>query len=552
MKLFVKGIFILSLLFFIFGFVVSVLLPVNEVILEYYLYYSDFFTGKEEAFSIFANRSYLVFQTILVVLILFNITVLYRFGFVYEKLTTFFFYTKQAITNIGKDIKSGNIIAVLIIPFVSSIYFAFTVPVSLDEGITYLVQTNKPIFWSYATYLEPNNHVLHSLITHITKHIPFFNMLFCIRVSSIIASLFAWIILYSFVKRFFSEKTSLFTVALSSMMFMSVYYSYMSRGYGLTVLFFTICLYAAFSIIKNGSRNKDWVFFTIAGTLGAYTIPSFLYPFAILNVVILIFNYKRIRQQICFNALAGIMTFSLYIPIMMRHGIKALTANGWVAPIGRAEVLERLPGYFSQTINEITGIPLLASVLIILSAFIYTCWTGNKQVLKLWAVFALMPPCILLLHSVIPFPRTFVYYAIIMAFIVGISYQQLIDKLPKTGLTAGLIIIQALGFVNFYQNIGEYESFNTYYHDINKRIIEKGKTYYVVSGFDCVNHRFEMLVNGCNPDDDAVYEDIYWTKKDVSADSINGFDYIVIDVVRDKTVLKKPIYSNKEQNLYAR
>ena len=68
----------------------------------------------------------------------------------------------------------------------------------------------------------------------------------------------------------------------------------MSRGYAFMVLAFVVCMYATFNIISKGNRNKDWMFFAISGALGCYAIPSFLYPFATLNVIILFYNYKNI------------------------------------------------------------------------------------------------------------------------------------------------------------------------------------------------------------------------------------------------------------------
>ncbi|MDR2956448.1 MAG: glycosyltransferase family 39 protein [Prevotella sp.] len=549
MNLFLKSVLSLLLLFLLTALIITLLLPFNNTVLHFFVNRFDYFENIEDAYSIFANRSYLFFQLILIFSIIIVVVAFIKVDILSKWLSSFLYYTKRAVINIFNDLKSKNIILLLVIPVISSIFFAFTIPISLDEALTYIYLTNEPLYWSYSSYYEPNNHVLHSLITHLTKRIPFFNTLFCIRVSAILSTFLTWVILYSFVKKYFSEKVSLFVVAISSMMFMSVYYSYMSRGYSLTTLFFVICLYAAFNIMKNDSKNKDWAFFSIAGVLGMYTIPSFLYPFFTLNFLILIYNYKKIKQQVLFNLLTGIATFSLYIPIMIRHGIGALTANGWVVPIDRKEVLLKLPTFFSQTIQEIVGIPAIISGIIILSAFIYTCWNKDKPKLILWAVFGLSPVCLLLLHSVIPFPRTFAYYTIIIAFLVGISYGSLINKIPKTWLTIGLFIIQIACFINFYRHIGEYESFNTHYHDINKRIIEKDKTYYVVSGFGCYNHRFEMLVNDCDLKN-VVYKDIYWTKEDVSADTISGYDYVIIDAVRDKTVRRKPIYSNKEQNLY--
>ena len=101
--------------------------------------------------------------------------------------------------------------------------------------------------------------------------------------------------------------------------------------------------------------------------------------------------------------------------------------------------------------------------------------------------------------------------------------------------------------MNFSSHIAEYETFNTYSHDINKRIIEKDKTYYINNSFCIYNLQFEMAVRGIDYNEKL---DCDWGALKVSADTICNYDYVIIDKESDETKLRKPHYSNSWQNVY--
>ncbi|MFT3796806.1 hypothetical protein [Flavobacterium sp.] len=122
----------------------------------------------------------------------------------------------------------------------------------------------------------------------------------------------------------FDYKLALVVVAISSVLFLNLYYSYMSRGYSLVTLFFILALQASFDTIKLENNRKHWVFFGIASVLGFYAMPSFLYPFVTLNVLILYFRRANLWPQLATGFSVVLVVSLLYLPIVANDGIGAV------------------------------------------------------------------------------------------------------------------------------------------------------------------------------------------------------------------------------------
>ena len=103
-------------------------------------------------------------------------------------------------------IKNSGIWLLVAIPVLTSIVYAILLPVSVDEAATFLLFTNTGIMESATTYPAPNNHILHSVITNFTKHLPYLSDLFKLRISSIVVNLVTLLVLYKFVSKHFNKK----------------------------------------------------------------------------------------------------------------------------------------------------------------------------------------------------------------------------------------------------------------------------------------------------------------------------------------------------------
>lgn len=527
----------------------SILLPISVILIRFNVLDNGVFKYPYLISRSLSDSSYIAFLITSLLLIIISGYAVFSINKWYPAFHRFCIYVGNAFKVIFKDMCNKYVLLLLIPPLVSALYFAFVMPVSYDEALTYVTFTDNPLIYSISSYPYPNNHILHSIITHITKHIPISDILFCLRFSVIIVSMFTWVVIYSFVKRYYSEKVALFTMAITSMLFMSIYYSYMSRGYALLALFFLVGLFASFNIIKHGSRNRDWMVFSISNILGFYTMPSFLYPFLTLNLLIFIFNYKNIKQQILFNIFITLATLLCYTPIILHQGFGVLTAKIW----DRMDAILYFPIYFKNTFYEIFGFHFSITIILMAISLVIAILKKKKFAIILWVVFGLAPVVLLTAHSVIPFPRTFIYYGFFIVFLIGISISEYIEKINIKLLVPVLLILQIALFFNFKSKIIDYESFNIDFHDVNSKFIDKDKTFYIFSGLNIESYKFEMMSRGFDYSKskyDRVFVD--FDVKYINTDTItdNNYDYIVIDRAFDVTELRKPIYSNYTLNVY--
>lgn len=488
----------------------------------------------------------------LTLLLIFTLTILcsytiYKFDIFYIKMLDFFMYLRKSISSIFSNIITKDFLIISAIPLLSILYFGITIPVTMDEALTYVGYANKPFYYCITHYPEPNNHILHTIILHFTKHIPIGNLLFKIRIPVIIISYISWIITYSFIKKYYEKKTALFIAGLFPVFLIPFMYSFLSRGYYLIFFFFIISFYASYNIIKKGSNNNDWTIFSLSSILGFYSMPSYLYPFVVINLMILIFNYKNIKQQFFYNSFIFISVILLYYPIILLDGLNALVNNPFVSPKDRLEVIQNLPVFFTDILATLTGISWHIVLSFIFIAFVLLYRNKEKLNLSISILWIFLPFLILIIHSVIPFHRTFSYYGFIIIFIIGISFRRYIDKTQSTKLIILIIFLQSGLLLNLHNKITEYLTYNIDVGKTHDNFLQKNKTYYISSRYSMYQFLFEIDKREYNIEKSFAE----WPHTNhTNADTINTYDYIIIDKDRDATILKKPIYENPYQNVY--
>jgi hypothetical protein len=169
-----------------------------------------------------------------------------------------------------------------------------------------------------------------------------------------------------------------------------------------------------------------------------------------------------------------------------------------------------------------------------------------KFELKIFILFIACPFLLLVGHSVIPFPRTFNYYAIVLIFLILIPYWKIVKDISMKYLIGILLLLQLALFLNFYFNIKKYESFNIPYHEINNRI-SGNDSYFISSDFFEVNFLFENKIRGHMP-----YKLYNFPGGKVDIDTVHGFDHYVIDQKYDLTKNRRPVYGYGQTNVYSK
>lgn len=465
-------------------------------------------------------------------------------------LNFFVFYLKDLKFSLIKSVKGLTDkynIAILLFPILAIVYYAVNLPISYDEAFTYLNFSSKNFIVSLTYYPAPNNHILHSLLTNITNFfLPAFP-LFSLRITSVIISFLTLLVgLYS-IKKHYNQNISITSIGIFSVLFMGIYYGYMSRGYSLKLFFFVASFHFALNLIKNPNNVRDWVWLTVFSILGFFTMPSYLYAFAVINIIIFFFNSKKSAfvNQIKYSFITIITVTILYLPTIIVSGLTSLTTNKFVAPKSREVVFSNLPEFLFQTLEDIVGVNAIILLSIIIISFLLLLRNKDWFHVKLFTLFLIIPPLLLLIHSVIPFSRTFNYYGFILVLLFLISIKFLLDKIKIKALVIIIIALQVLFIYNFNNKIYNYEKYSIKAKEINSTIISEGNSYLVNSGlFDA------YLIYALKVEKITNYTVDYFPAINMSADTINTYNYIIIDKGIDKTTIKKPIYTSEYFSIY--
>jgi hypothetical protein len=445
------------------------------------------------------------------------------------------------------DLVADYVYIILLIPAFSIIYYALTMPVSYDEAWTYSNFSSKGILVSMVYYPFPNNHIFFSILTTISLLIPIDQPLLLIRLPSILTQVICILVGFFFFKKLFKDyAVASLATAIFSMLYMSIYYGYMARGYSLVLLSFIVISYCAILIIEQ-SKQLYWIIFILFSIIGFYTIPTFLYPFLTINLFLVIVLRRLTLIHFLSGCIIGIVTLILYSPVIFVNGSKALFGNDYVKPIARIEVINRLPSFIYDSLQSIAGISPWIWLLFILLTLISIVFlkNGSREIVSYVLLALLCPIIFLILQSVIPFSRTFNYYVIIFALLVIIPFKRYLSILSRARVIFLCLIIQLALFFNFYFKVKKNENFSLTVRNEIEKILDGRK--YFVSAFGVETYlEFELQTRDIND-----FKITFKPNRAVNADTImSQYDYIIVGKLFDNTQTQKSISTNDLFNVY--
>ena len=173
------------------------------------------------------------------------------------------------------------LIAVMLVALAYRLH-AIQQPITYDEAYNYLAFIRRPLIETMIDYHLPNNHIFLSLILNLTIRV-FGDAEWIIRMPPVIFGTLMIPATYGFGKRFYGKNTGLLASVGVAIFPELVHYSSIFRGYILVALFTLL----AFNLADDLRREKNrfgWGVLVLILTLGLYTVPTMLFPFAILYV----------------------------------------------------------------------------------------------------------------------------------------------------------------------------------------------------------------------------------------------------------------------------
>ncbi|MBK9246860.1 MAG: glycosyltransferase family 39 protein [Ignavibacteria bacterium] len=324
-------------------------------------------------------------------------------------------------------ITQRTLAGIIFIAFSFSLYFAVTSPIFIDEVITFKDFTKNSLFVSLSYYPQPNNHVFYSFLTNISYSIFPFSPKISIRLINVLLSVFTNLLFFRLSTKFLSDRASLISTTVFAFLFMNLLYSFQARGYEILLFATIVIFYYLFQFLQFEGGKKYLSVYILASIIGFWAIPSFLYPFCILTSYVIFQLLRRnkfnlILQVIISSAIISCCTIIVYSPVLLISGLKSIVGNYYTMPIPRGEVAVRLLPHFLSTAKWLVAMPSeyisIAVVGVALVLLVHAAKTKKSHFTVLIALL-LAPPVLLLLHSVIPFERSWIFLSIPFSIAMG-------------------------------------------------------------------------------------------------------------------------------------
>jgi MFS family permease len=329
-------------------------------------------------------------------------------------------------------------------------------PMRYDEAFTYLAYASQPLAKGLARYDYPNNHLLHTLLVHVTTTV-FGNHPWSLRLPAYTAGVAlvpAW---WWAVRGLYPGAAGLLTAGLVAGSSPLVEFSTNARGYMLVALDCALLVGASTALLRRATPLR-WAGLAALIALALWTIPVALFPVgavaAWLGVEALARRPPGGRQRFLAGLAlalvgAGCLTVVLYLPVLRGWGVDAVVGNRFVAPLGEQVLLRRLPGSLEGTWRLAVRDAPRALVLVLLAG-VALGLLGHRRLgaqrVPLLPIAVIWCGGLVLVQRVVPFPRVWLFL-IPLAFgtaAAGLTLPWPRRRTPLAGPLAALALLAVL------------------------------------------------------------------------------------------------------------
>jgi hypothetical protein len=315
---------------------------------------------------------------------------------------------------------------------------ALSQPMRYDESIGYLYFVGRPWATAITAYPSPSNHVLYTVIAKLAAPLGH-GAPWALRLPAFVAGVVIIPLTFAVGRVLFTRTAALIGAALTAASTPLVLYSANARGYAFVAAAYLILLLIAARIRKAGTSCCAWVAFAIVAAAGAVAIPVMLYPVGAVALW-LTFVLLAERGWRAWKPLAGLAASLLgaaalaslaYLPIIATNGIRAITANQFVAPTAWPQFFDqfassaaRVADVWSQPYPGAVG--MLLGV-IGLAGVIGSTGVSNEGVSVVLAGYVWCAFLLLVTHHA-PFARAWLWLLPVAALAAGTVWDRLVSR----------------------------------------------------------------------------------------------------------------------------
>ncbi len=312
-----------------------------------------------------------------------------------------------------------SLFGLTVFAFLARVFF-INAPMQHDEAYNFSVFAIEPLRNALSDYHYPNNHLLNTLLMHITFRL-FGAVDWAVRLPAFSAGVLLAPAGYLLARRLYNQEAALLAGAAIAASPVLIAYSVNARGYSLVALF-SLLAFGLAVILRKHANTFLWSLLAATCALGMYAVPVFLYPagviFTWLGCVWLFKAHGPQYSRASFLAAAvstglasGLLSLLFYLPVIRASGLDAVTANPWVTPVARdlfwPTLLSRLPEIWAEWTQDVSApVSLLALAGFALSMVYYKKSSSERVPLQAGLLFI---PLMLLLQRPNPWPKLWLF-----------------------------------------------------------------------------------------------------------------------------------------------
>ncbi|MBJ6111207.1 hypothetical protein JAO73_19455 [Hymenobacter sp. BT523] len=328
------------------------------------------------------------------------------------------------------------------------VYFSIANP-EYDDAVSYELFVSKGLLATSAYYPLPNNHILSNTISLLFYQLsPGF--WWSMRMPVLLQSTLATALLLIGLVRRTRFRVALIAVGLFGGLQLSLYHAGVGRGYWLFILLATVVFFGTQELSRpHGRHRAAWLSLSLAGVLGMYTVPPFVYVLASayswLGVGLL---RRRAWAELApligtgLGIAAGAVL--LYAPLLLVSGGSALVAPSNVGPMAPGAFWSGLPGYLWHNEGFLAGQRTLGALLTLSVLTLLACIGRHSYTNRLapnrahalrqlgapalW--FMLFPYAVVVVQRVFPPERVMLYKAAFFFLLTGLAVDWVLARWP--------------------------------------------------------------------------------------------------------------------------
>lgn len=330
-------------------------------------------------------------------------------------------------------------------------------PMRYDEAVTYLEYAQRPLGEALSRYTYPNNHLFHTLLVKVSVGV-FGSAPWSVRLPAFLFGVALVPATYAVGRAIYGARAALFGTAYAATSGVLILFSTNARGYSIVGLAFLLLVLLALRIMRESSWRL-WIAFAAVMAVGAWTIPTMLYPAGAVCLWLglnLLVDRKHGEWPEFAGALAlaAALTLLAYAPIFLSAGVGAVVRNKFVTSSAWPQFLSDLSDTSWETLRSWgLGLPPFVSLAALALAIRALSRHATLSRTRVGLPLAVLVWCawLLVVSHRAPFSRVWLWLLPIVALLAGAGLVVTLESWPRTRALATkrmplLVLIVAAGF----------------------------------------------------------------------------------------------------------